>query len=127
MTTTRTVKIPDATHPITIEPTGGRVLVRANGDVIADSTRALSLSEASYPAVQYIPLADVDARVLRPSSTESYCPFKGDAHYYSIATPGVEITDAVWGYDQPYDAVAPIAGHVAFYPSKVEIEVVEQS
>jgi uncharacterized protein (DUF427 family) len=121
--TTRIVKIPDALHPITVEPTEGRVVVRVGDTVIADSARAVSLAEANYPVVQYVPLADVDPAVLRPSTHESYCPFKGEASYYSIVTQDGELTDAVWTYLQPYEAVAPIAGHVAFYPDKVLIEI----
>jgi uncharacterized protein (DUF427 family) len=120
---TRPVKIPDATHPITIEPTPGRVLVRAGTTVVADSTRALSLRESTYPVVQYVPLADADPTLLRPSSNESYCPFKGEASYYSIVTADAELTDAVWTYQDPYDAVAPIAGHVAFYADRVDITI----
>jgi len=121
--TARTVKTPGPDHPITVEPTGARVVVRAGGQVIADTTRALTLREADYPAVQYIPLDDVDANVLRPTETTTYCPYKGDASYYTLTGPGGEIADAVWSYRQPYDAVDPIARHVAFYPQHVEIEV----
>ncbi|MTD53906.1 DUF427 domain-containing protein [Amycolatopsis pithecellobii] len=120
---TRTVKIPDETHPITVEPTEGRVVVRAGGKVIAESTSALTLREANYPPVQYIPLSDVDPSVLRSSDTTTYCPYKGDAGYYSVVVAEQELTDAVWTYEQPYDAVANIASHVAFYPDKVEITV----
>jgi len=109
------------------------------------------LQEASYPAVHYLPLEDVDADVLRPSAHETYCPFKGDASYYSladvrsdvlkpsdhttycpfkgdasyysIATADGELTDAVWYYREPYPAVAAIAGHVAFYANRVDISV----
>jgi uncharacterized protein (DUF427 family) len=91
--------------------------------VIAETDRALELREASYPAVQYIPLADVDPAVLRASGHQSYCPFKGDASYYSLAVNGQIIENAVWTYRTPYNAVAPIADHVAFYPDKVEISV----
>jgi uncharacterized protein (DUF427 family) len=119
----RPVKIPDATHPIAIEPTAGRVLVRVGTTVVADSTRALSLRESTYPVVQYVPLADVDPALLRPSTNETYCPFKGAASYYSIVTADAELTDAVWTYQDPYDAVASIAGHVAFYADRVDITI----
>jgi uncharacterized protein (DUF427 family) len=120
----RPVKVPDATHPITVTPTGGRVTVRVAGHQVADSTSALSLAESTYPVVQYIPMADVDQAVLRRTDTTSYCPFKGDAGYYSVQTPdGTTVDDAIWTYEQPYDAVAEIAGHVAFYPDRSEITV----
>lgn len=119
----RPVMTPSPEHPITITPTVGRVVVRINGEVIADSRAALTLQESTYPAVQYIPLADVDQRALRPSSTASYCPFKGDAGYAAVETAAGVVDDAVWFYEQPYQAVAEIAGHVAFYPNKAEIVV----
>lgn len=120
---TREMLVPDANHPITVEPTTRRVLVRVGDQVIADSRDALTLQESTYPAVQYIPLADVDPAVLRRTESTSYCPFKGDASYYSLVTTGGEIEDAVWTYETPYPAVAEIAGHVAFYPNRVEISV----
>ncbi|WP_236788178.1 DUF427 domain-containing protein [Amycolatopsis sp. GM8] len=120
---TREIKIPDATHPITVEPTPGRVVVRAAGKVIAESTAALTLRESSYPPVQYVPIADVDPSVLKASETKTYCPFKGEASYYTLAVGQQELTDAVWTYETPYDAVGEIASHVAFYPNQVDITV----
>ena len=117
----RTVKIPDATHPITIRPTGARVTVRVGGTAVAETDGALSLAEASYPVVQYIPLSDVDQSLLERTTTQSYCPYKGDASYYDLLAGGRELTDAVWTYREPYDAVAAIAGHVAFYPDRVDV------
>lgn len=120
----RAVKIPDATHPITIRPTGSRVTVRVGGVKIADSDNALSLAEASYPVVQYIPIADVDQSLLRRTGTQTYCPYKGDASYYTVQTPdGQTETDLIWTYEQPHPAVAEIAGHVAFYANRAEITV----
>ena len=112
--------VPGPSHPITMTPHDGRVVVRVNGTVVADTTRALDLNEASYPAVVYVPLDDVDQSALAPSATGSYCPFKGEASYYSLAVGGTEIPDVAWYYPQPYDAVGEIAGHVAFYADKVE-------
>jgi uncharacterized protein (DUF427 family) len=118
------VKIPDATHPITIRPTGSRVTVRVGGVKVADSDGALSLAEASYPVVQYIPIADVDQSLLRRTDSQTYCPYKGDASYYTVQTPdGQTETDLIWTYEQPYPAVADIAGHVAFYANRAEITV----
>lgn len=120
----RAVKIPDATHPITIRPTGSRVTVRVGGVKVADSGSALSLAEASYPVVQYIPIADVDQSLLRRTDTRTYCPYKGDASYYTVQIPdGRTETDLIWTYERPYPAVAEIAGHVAFYPNRAEITV----
>ena len=118
------VKIPDATHPITVRPTGSRVTVRVGGVTVAESDNALSLAEASYPVVQYVPIADVDASVLRRTDTQTYCPYKGDASYYSVELPdGQTETDLIWTYEQPYDAVGEIAGHVAFYPNRAQVTV----
>ena len=114
------IKLPSALHPITVEPTPGRVTVRLGGRVVADSTRALTLREASYPAVQYVPLEDVDAEVLVASDHTSYCPFKGTASYYSLRSGDGLVEDSVWYYPAPHDAVAPIAGHAAFYADRVD-------
>ncbi|GAA4945515.1 DUF427 domain-containing protein [Actinoplanes utahensis] len=114
---------PGPDHPITITPTGGRVTVTAGGTVVADTANALTLQEASYPPVQYIPLADVDRSLLTRSDKQTYCPYKGDAGYYSL--PGA--ADAVWEYTDPYDAVAGIRGHVAFYPDKVELRIADRT
>ena len=120
----RPVLEPTAEHPITIEPTPGRVVVRVGDTVVADSSQALTLQESTYPAVQYIPLADVDQTLLRHTDTATYCPFKGDASYYSVQTPdGATVTDAIWTYEQPYAAVAEIKDHVAFYPDRAAVTV----
>jgi uncharacterized protein (DUF427 family) len=115
--TERPVLVPSAEHPITITATVGHVTVRVQGRVIANSDDALTLQESNYPAVQYVPLSDVDPAVLAESATTTYCPYKGEASYFDVlGTP-----DVIWMYPQPYDAVAQIAGHVAFYPDKADI------
>ena len=111
---------PGPDHPITITPTAGRVVVTVAGTVVADSRNALTLQEASYPGVQYVPIADVDAGLLERTATESYCPFKGEASYYSVAAGDTTAVDAVWEYRQPHDAVAQIKDHVACYPDRVD-------
>ena len=116
--TERQVLQPSAAHPIVIAPTGCRVTVSVGGELVAVSDHALTLRESSYPAVQYLPLGDVTAPLTR-SDTTTYCPFKGEANYYHVC--GVE--DAIWTYEQPYPAVAEIAGRVAFYPDKADIVV----
>ena len=117
----RTVLQPGPQHPITVAPAPNRVTVQAGGTPVADTTAALALQEASYPTVYYIPLADVRADVLKPSDHTTYCPYKGDASYYSLVTADGELADVVWYYPEPYPAVAEIAGHVAFYADKVDI------
>ena len=121
--TTREPKIPGPDHPITIEATGARVVARVGAHVVADSIRALTLREANYPPVQYIPLADVDQTLLASSDTLTYCPYKGDASYFTIALPEGPLADAIWSYREPYDSVAPIADHVAFYADRVEVVI----
>jgi uncharacterized protein (DUF427 family) len=118
---TKPVKLPGPDHPITIAPHAARVVVTAGGTVVADTRDALALREASYPAVPYIPRDDVDLAALERTDHTTYCPYKGDASYYSIATAEGELTDAVWYYAEPYAAVAEIAGHVAFYADKVDV------
>lgn len=118
------VLIPGPDHPITITPQGGRVVVSVAGRVIADTRRALTLAEASYRPVQYIPREDVDMSQLTRTQHTSHCPYKGDAAYYSIPAGGTRTDNAVWTYESPHQAVAQIAGHLAFYPDRVDrIEV----
>jgi uncharacterized protein (DUF427 family) len=120
---TKEIKIPDAGHPISIDASTIRVVARAGDTVIADTSRALILREAEYPPVYYIPLDDVVPGVLRPSTSDSYCPYKGNASYYDVVLPGGEaLADAVWTYQAPYPAVDTIAGHVAFYTDRVQVD-----
>ncbi|MGE0563277.1 MAG: DUF427 domain-containing protein [Pseudolabrys sp.] len=118
------MKIPDPDHPITITPATGRVRVTFNGKVVADTTRALSLKESTYPPVHYIPREDVDMTLLTGTTHSTHCPYKGDAGYFSIVADGKTAENAVWTYEAAYPAVNEIAGHLAFYPSRVDrIEV----
>jgi uncharacterized protein (DUF427 family) len=102
--------IPGPDHPITIAPTGKHVVVKAGGKVIAETDSALTLQESNYQPVQYLPLQDVDADVISPTDHETYCPYKGDASYYSLSTADGELENVIWTYEQPYDAVAEING-----------------
>jgi uncharacterized protein (DUF427 family) len=117
---TRPVKSPGPDHPITIEPNPGRVVVKVAGRVVADTRAALTLREAHYPPVQYIPRADVEMALLARTDHTSYCPYKGDASYFSIPAGGERAANAVWSYETPFDAVAVIKNHVAFYPDRVD-------
>ena len=117
----REMKTPGPDHPITVEKNPARVTVRVGDQVVADTTAALVLQESNYPPVQYIPLADVDPAAIKPTDTSTYCPYKGDASYYTLVTSDGELADAIWTYRTPYPAVAEIADHVAFYPNKVTI------
>jgi uncharacterized protein (DUF427 family) len=123
MAMSKQVLIPDDTHPITVTPTAEHVTVKVGDQVIAESDGALTLQESTYPAVQYVPLADIDPAVLRSTDHSTYCPYKGDASYYTVVTGDGELENAVWTYEQPYESVAPIAGHVAFYTDRVDVAV----
>jgi len=120
----RQVLIPGPNHPITVAPNPARVVVTVAGKVVADTIDAVELREASYPAVQYIPLNDVDTSLLERSDHTTWCPYKGVASYYSIPSAGEALKNAVWVYESPHDAVAEIKGLVAFYPDRVDSIVV---
>jgi uncharacterized protein (DUF427 family) len=119
ITTTKTIKIPGPDHPITIERNPKRLVVSIGGTIVADSRGALTLHEKGYPAVQYIPREDVDMTLLERSDHTTYCPYKGDCSYFSIPLCGKRGINAVWTYENPYDAVAPIKNHLAFYSDRV--------
>ncbi|WP_257165370.1 DUF427 domain-containing protein [Bradyrhizobium sp. SRS-191] len=118
------MKLPGPDHPITITPNPRRVRVIAHGVVIADTTHALTLKEASYPAVHYVPRADANMTALQKTDRVTHCPYKGDASYFSIAVGGKTLDNAIWSYEAPFPAMAEISGHLAFYPDKVRIEEV---
>jgi uncharacterized protein (DUF427 family) len=115
------MRIPGPDHPITVTPNPGRVVVRLGDRTVADTGNALTLREASYPAVHYIPRADIDMALLKRTDHASYCPYKGQASYFSVLADGAQLENAVWSYEAPYDAVAEIKDHLAFYPDRFEI------
>jgi uncharacterized protein (DUF427 family) len=119
------IKLPGPDHPISIQRNPARVVVSVAGKVIADTRNALTLREADYSPVQYIPCEDVDFTQLEQTDHATYCPFKGDCNYYSVPAGGKKSVNAVWTYENPYPAVAQIKGHVAFYPDRVD-EIAEQ-
>jgi uncharacterized protein (DUF427 family) len=108
-------------HAIDVTPFGGRVRVRIGGGIVADTAHALLLEEGALPPVFYVPRGDVHMDRLAPSATTSHCPFKGDAAYFNAAE-GPD--DVAWSYEAPLPAAAAIAGHLAFYPDKAEVETV---
>ena len=116
----RNPRLPGPDHPISLEPNPSRILVRAGGTLIADTREAVTVREGHYPPIHYIPRKDVDMKLLERSDFTSYCPFKGDASYYSIPSAGEKSINAVWTYETPYPAVAQIKDYVAFYPSRVD-------
>ena len=118
--TARPIKVPGPDHPIKIERNPNRVVVSVAGRVIAHTRDALTLREAAYPAIHYIPRQDVDMALLQRTDHATYCPYKGDCAYFSIPLGGERSTNAVWTYEAPYAAVVPIKDHLAFYPDRVD-------
>ena len=116
----RSMKIPGPDHPIEIEANPDRVVVSVGGKVVADTRKALTLREAGYPAVQYIPRRDVDMTAMTRSEHTTYCPYKGDASYYSIPAGGDRSVNAAWTYEAPFPAMAAIKDCIAFYPDRVD-------
>ena len=121
------MKTPGPDHPITIAANPKRIRVRLQDQVIADTANALTLQEADYPAVQYIPRADVETGFMSKSATVTTCPYKGEATYYSIQRNGVLTEDVAWSYEAPYPAMEQIRGLLAFYSDKAEVYEVEPS
>ena len=118
------MKLPGPDHPIAITANPKRVRISVDGVVIAETTHALTLKEASYPAVQYVPRQDANMELLARTERVTHCPYKGDASYFSINTDGKTLENSIWTYETPFPAMAGIAGHLAFYPDKVRIEEV---
>jgi uncharacterized protein (DUF427 family) len=116
----RPVKIPGPDHPISVELNATPVVVTVGGHIVANTRNALTLREASYPPVQYIPRGEVDMTLLARTDHATYCPYKGDCAYYSIPLGGARSTNAVWTYESPYAAVAAIRDYLAFYPDRVD-------
>ncbi len=117
----KTIKVPGPDHPIGIEHNPNRVVVSVAGRIIADTTNALTLREAAYPPVLYIPRGDVDMALLERTDHATYCPYKGDCGYFSIPAGGERSLNAAWTYEAPFEAVSAIADHLAFYPDRVDV------
>jgi uncharacterized protein (DUF427 family) len=116
-------KIPGPDHPITVTMAQGRIWALFQGHEIADSANAVLLAEADYPPVWYFPREDVAMGFFGRTERDTHCPYKGHASYYTVRRDGVISENAAWSYEDPYPAMAAIAGHIAFYPDVVEIHV----
>jgi uncharacterized protein (DUF427 family) len=116
----KTIKVPGPDHPIRIDRNPNRIVVTVASQVVADTRDALTLREAGYPAVHYIPRKDVDMALLERTEHATYCPYKGDCSYFSVPRGGDRSRNAVWTYEAPYPAVTLIKDHVAFYPDRVD-------
>jgi uncharacterized protein (DUF427 family) len=119
------LKLPGPDHPISIQRNPARLVVSVAGRVVADTRNALTLREAAYPPVQYIPREDIDFSQLERTDHATYCPYKGNCNYYSVPAGGKKAVNAVWSYEDSFPAVAQIRGYVAFYPDRVD-EIAER-
>jgi uncharacterized protein (DUF427 family) len=115
------VKIPGPDHPVSITPHVNRVRVKFGGAVVAETARALAMRERGYAVVFYIPREDADQSLLIRSAHSTYCPYKGDASYFSIRVGDRISENAIWTYETPYDAVSSIKERLAFYPNRVDV------
>jgi uncharacterized protein (DUF427 family) len=106
-------------HRIETKPSTKHVRVEHDGQVLAESDRALELHERGLPVRYYLPREDVRMDLLLPSPTRSHCPYKGDASYWSA--PGAR--DAFWSYESPLPERAEIAGLLAPWPGRVDVVV----
>jgi uncharacterized protein (DUF427 family) len=116
----KSIKIPGPDHPITTARNPNRVVVTFAGHVIAETQEAFTLKEANYPPVIYVPRKDANMALLKATEHSTYCPYKGDASYFSISAGGREAVNAIWSYEHPHPAMAVIADYLAFYPDRVD-------
>lgn len=114
------MKTPGPDHPITMTRNPNKIRVTLGGQIVAQTTRALTMKEASYAPVHYIPRADVRMELLERSQHSSHCPYKGEAAYYSIGAGSRKAANAVWTYEKPFPAVSQIESLLAFYPDRVD-------
>ena len=115
-------------HPgyeVVIEPLAAKLTVRVGDHTIAESTRAVAVLETKHRPVWYIPLEDIDASSITATDTDTYCPFKGHASYFSVTIPGqtpdANLVDAIWVYQSPYDECQDLTGYASFYTNKVDL------
>jgi len=109
-------------HRITVEPFDGAVTVVFSDAILASTDKALVLREADYPPVFYIPVKDIYFEFMKRSDTSTHCPYKGNASYWNASAVGEAVNDVMWAYERPYDEMAAIKDHGAFYADKVRIE-----
>jgi uncharacterized protein (DUF427 family) len=114
------MKEPGPDHPITVTPNPHRIRVMLGGFIVAETTQALTLQEGRFPPVLYIPRRDVRMDLLDATQHRTHCPYKGDAVHFTVSGGGLVRENAAWSYEEPYSSVGQIAGHVAFYPNKVD-------
>lgn len=110
-------------HTVTTRRTDDHVHVAVKGVVLADTERPVLLDETGLPTRHYLPREDVRMDLLRPTTFTSHCPFKGDASYWSLDLDGETFDGIVWSYETPLPGAAEIAGHLCFYPDRVDLTV----
>ncbi len=121
------MKTPGPEHPITIEPATSRWRARFAGHVIADSNEAMILRAAAGPPRVYFPRQDVELGYMSRTERTTYCPYKGDASYFTILMDGEFADNSVWSYERPFPAMEAITGRLSFYPDKVEVYPVDDA
>ena len=110
----------DYPRPPRVEPSERHVRVIVDGTVIADSRRAVRVLETSHPPGWYIPREDVRMDLLHPTARRTACEFKGQASYFHVRADGRDRREAAWTYERPLPGYEAIAGHIAFYPGRVD-------
>ena len=108
-------------HRITISPTDLHVEVAVGGETVAESQHPVLLEETGLPTRYYLPRQDVRTELLRPTSTETTCPFKGQASYWSVEVGGEVHDDIVWSYESPIPQAQGVAGLLCFYNERVDL------
>lgn len=114
-------KNPD--HSVVLRTDGATVVLRLGDDIVADTGNALTVTESGYPPRYYIPAGDVRMDLLEATDHRTYCPYKGDARYWTVRTPGHVLENGAWAYDDPYDETAGLKGHISFYAEKMDVRI----
>ena len=107
-------------HKIHVEIGQERITAVFKGKTIAESDRALVLHESRHDAVYYFPRDAVQMGYLERTDHHTYCPFKGEASYWTLRVDGRSSENAVWSYEDPLVEVAGIKDYVAFYADKMD-------
>ncbi len=115
----------DYPRPPRLEETARHVVVVHRGVVVAESRHPWRVLETSHPPVYYLPVDSVIPGCLLRSSRTSFCEFKGTATYYTVVYRKETAVDAAWGYDDPSPGYEALAGHVSFYPAKMDACLVD--
>jgi uncharacterized protein (DUF427 family) len=110
----------DYPRPPAVVPTDEHIRVVHAGTVLADTKRAIRVLETSQPPAYYLPPDDVAAHLLTRTPTSSFCEWKGSATYWNLTLGDLVVPDVAWSYEQPTPPFAAIAGHLAFYPQRVD-------